>query len=471
MTIALDQYGYFKMFDVPSQREVPEAQVCLSGLLDVGLLRRTGENYLPALTLSNETLTLFAPLLASRRPRLKRISGDDEPVHLCTGLIEAPHSNADSKGMETAWLPAGGQGRDKVSAAVSCLGEMAERLSLYRLPQNRDPRIFPIRSDLEDLAAGPFFGFSPTQEHRAGNAHFAGFRLPDGKIDWNGLSEARVTVRHLATGRTAQLPAFGVLLNPLGEPGLPDFGSTLGAAVYTTFEEAVRRATWELVERDAMARAWHNRLWISGVDSGISAKYLGSYLADFLKARPRQTRFYRLETDLSAQVAVSLSCDSGGYMAALGVCAAPSFALALRSAVCEMLQSEKAQAWTTWAAQRDSARGNTPRVSRAVAYGRTTSIVEDLGLDHVPMACPASVEQVFSFETLMETCLDAGIDLWVLDATHPEIKVPCAKVVSPQLCSWEARFGKKRLYPGAVYEDPVRRSAFESAYEARPFPF
>jgi len=462
---------YHKLYIGQIEAAPPAERRCLEGLIRAGVFVRDGGIVRPDPDMFESTLELFSSLLSRYLPQLRPMEMEGCPIRFCTGLVSAPSGSGFADQNVGAWLPAGGQGQNAVAAATSCLGEMAERLSLYRDLDADDPRTFKVRDGVPDLPAGPVFGFSAGQEAQMLRRYFPGFETAEERVDWNRLAPERIRLRNLITGSAAQLPAYGVLLKPLTTEGMPDFGSTAGAAVYSSFEEAVERATWELVERDAFARAWYNRLWINRVPEDWSAQNLCKSMTAFLSKRARRTCLFQIGTDLSAHVALAISFGEGGYGGALGVAAAGSFAVAARSAVSEMLQSEQAQAWTVWAADRAQARGEPATLSAAVRYGRATSIVEDLGLDAVPLADGAALEETFSFAALLESCDAAGVDLWVFDATHPQIKVPCAKVLSPQLCSWEQRFGKRRLYPEGVFDDPVQQPVWERAYALRPFPF
>jgi len=199
------------------------------------------------------TLELFSSLLDGFLPQLRPMEMEGCPIRFCTGLVPVPAGIRPSETRGRAWVPAGGQGDSMAAAATSCLGEMAERLSLFRVLDGHDPRIFKDAEARPELPAGQFFGFSAAQEARLLERYFSGFEAAGKRVDWNGLAPERVAACNLKTETVAQLPAYGVLLQPLDHEGVVDFGSTVGTAVYSSFEEAQQRATWELVERDAFA--------------------------------------------------------------------------------------------------------------------------------------------------------------------------------------------------------------------------
>lgn len=83
----------------------------------------------------------------------------------------------------------------------------------------------------------------------------------------------------------------------------------------------------------------------------------------------------------------------------------------------------------------------------------------------------AQGRQIFPEEALLQACLDRGFDVWEFDATRPDLQIPCIKLFSPDLCTWEPRFGRKRLYQGVVDRGLRSAPASEAEFAARPFPF
>ena len=80
-----------------------------------------------------------------------------------------------------------------------------------------------------------------------------------------------------------------------------------GNAAGNTIEEAILQGFLELVERDAVAMWWYNRLSRSGVDlDSFDVPYLGN-LTKYLVERGRSLWVLDLTTDLGIPVFVALS--------------------------------------------------------------------------------------------------------------------------------------------------------------------
>ncbi|MBO6755388.1 MAG: YcaO-like family protein [Roseibium sp.] len=441
----------------------------LGDLLRVGILVRSDGGLALGNDVDLQTLRLFWPLLSEFGPRLRPVRIAGCPVHFCTGLVNAVAGAKAHEPAVSGRMASGGQGASAGLAAIACLGEMAERISLFIRPDGTDERLQSRCDTLLDLDAGAFLGFSPAQT-RALWGRIAGAELQSdgGPHEWSALSDDRVHVTHMRTGQSAQLAAFAVMLGG-GQAHPPFLGSTVGSAVHGTIEEATRRALLELAERDAIARAWYNRLWITSVPGRLVAQNMCSPLADFLEQRARVTAIFRVQTDLKVHVFAAVSHAPDGYGGAVGFAAARCVPEAMDGAVREMLQGEFSMQLTAQAAKKA---GTDPsHASKALAYGRSVRISDDLKLGEWPAAETSVLERIYGPDELIESCFDEDIDLWLFDATRSDLKMPCAKVLSPDLCSWEPRFGKRRLYPKSAFDDPAQRRSLEEAYSRRPFPF
>ncbi|MBD8889951.1 YcaO-like family protein [Roseibium litorale] len=414
-----------------------------------------------------QALQLFAPLLDALRPELFDISREAGPFVLMAAF---PGAGAQLTGVPDAAMRSvvsGGQGRDRAGAVLSCLGELAERATLLR----RHPEDFRVmaRSGRDnEPALGEVLGFSAQQEAAlaAARPFFAAAGGADGRINWNGLSDDRLPGRDLATGQPVSVPACGVFVetdrsSPFAGLGL---GSTVGAAVWRDLDGARQRALLELVERDAVARAWYNRLGITRLPDRIWSQVLGGEAAEFLQARARTTWVLTLDCDFDAHVVVALSHGEGGLEAAFGSAARLDYASAAEGAVREMIQAERSHEFARKAWEADSRKkpdGTSRPLPPSLAYGAKTDIRQDLRLEGTEVMQQVP-EQVFRPGTLLESCLSARIRLYEIDVTEPAVGIPCVKLLSPDLASWQPRFGKYRLFSGG---------GSETDFAARPFPF
>lgn len=418
------------------------------------------------------TFHLFVRLIDGFSPVLKPVRLTNCPVFFCSGLVELTKEGAGQEKSEALVIAAGGQGASEARAAVSCLGEMAERISLFAGP-GRDPRIHFAAPRQAELELGPFLGFSRRQEARL-CARYQNFNqwFQNGKLDWNQISSRRVLVSNMKDGSVAPIPSLGVLLAEEGLPVTPEngFASTSGAAVWSTREKASERALYELVERDAFAQAWYNRLGITCLNSRDFNGLVPKKISNYLLGRARNTGVYHINTNLCVQIVAAISYSNNGLGACVGVSAAGTAEEAALSAVCEMLQGEYSldlSARSYRAADSGAGRDLPP----ALAYGSRISIVDDLRLNTAPAADMAALERVHTADELEASCHDNGIELWRFDATRAELDIPCIKMLSPDLCSWQPRFGKQRLFNGAVELGLATEPGLEEDFEQRPFPF
>lgn len=445
-------------------------EAVLADLERVGLLTSEYHGPLRKMRIVDQALRLFAPVLTEYEVRLVPMDRAECPVRFCTGLAKP----ALAKGAQPAGLPgpipAGGQGDEMRNAALGCLGELAERLSLCSLG-DQDPRVFAAHNEQPEVDFRRIAGLRAQQEDAASPGGCQeDDKLRDSAVDRSEAPSRRVALRNLINGDQAQFPAFGVLFQEIERPGAgyPSIASTVGCAVWTDADGARERALLELVERDAVAQAWYNRLGITFLPPTLIGDSLPEQYVAYLNARPRQWGLYHVASDLPVPVAMAISSDKNGFRCAFGSSAGWTLASACRSAVEEMLQSENAldlmeEAFP--AGQQDV------RVPRQLAYARTRSIFEDLGLRDLPPAEKSRIIPETGYEELVAACAAQGHTIWEFDATRPDLAIPCIKLLSPDLCTPEPRFAKRRLFEGVVKRGLRACPASEAEFAARPFPF
>ncbi|GAB2205786.1 hypothetical protein ROS1_26020 [Roseibium sp. ROS1] len=195
-------------------------------------------------------------------------------------------------------------------------------------------------------------------------------------------------------------------------------------------------------------------------------------LVQYLDDQPREWELLHVDTDLPVQVVICVSHDVYGRGSAFGSSAGWDTAQACTSAIQEMLQSENAlslmdKSYPASHGTKEALRS----LPRQLAYARERVIFEDLPLQGAVATRPEVLEKTSTFESLLQGCFDREISLWEFDATRQDLAIPCIKLLSPELCSWEPRFGKKRLFDGVVERGLRDIPASEAEFAARPFPF
>ena len=442
-------------------------ETVIADLIRVGLLSWERRGNVPKLRMVDESLTLFLPLLRQYEVRLVPMSRPGCPVRFCTGIVrlEAGTGRADARS-----IPAGGQGDSAENAALGCVGELAERVSLCSLG-DRDPRVLSPGMEQPQVDFLNLIGLSKAQE--AALTQRLGEALPrnhDGRPDWSQVSGRRVELKSLTGDRRSETQSFAVLFQESeGSKGRAlSFASSVGCAVWSSAEGARERAFLELVERDAVALTWYNRLGITFLPMGFLQEILPVALVEVLEAGTRDWGLYLLHTDLAVQVVMAVSHEPDGRRCAFGSSAGWTIASACKSALQEMLQSENALDLMEGSYPVD---GGNDKIPRQLAYARTGSILKDLPLKCAEPATERGLSQVFDYETLLDSCRDRNLSVWEFNATRPDLDIPCIKLLSPDLCTWEPRFGKKRLYDSPVAWGLRTEPASEAEFAARPFPF
>ncbi len=229
-----------------------------------------------------------------------------------------------------------------------------------------------------------------------------------------------------------------------------------GCAAGNTLEEAILQGFLELVERDAFAIWWYNRLSRPGVDlEGFSDDWLAA-APGYYRDLGRDMWVLDVTADLGIPVFVALSRRIDGKTEDIiySAGAHPDPHIAALRAVCELNQC------LTWAPRPE--RGG-PRLTlddpMSLDWWRTGRLA-----DH-PWLAPASgvplrraadyrVPDTDDVRKDVERCralVEArGLEFLVLDQTRPDIGMPVARVIVPGLRHfWE------RLAPGRLYDVPV----------------
>ncbi len=232
-----------------------------------------------------------------------------------------------------------------------------------------------------------------------------------------------------------------------------------GCAAGNTIEEAIVQGFLELVERDAYAIWWYNRLQRPHVDLG---RFDDSYVRDLqnqLAETGRRLWVLDVTSDLGipAFVAITHWTQNGRENIEFGSGAHFDARIAVLRALTELNQFLSIGLMGGATGEKSSLDGVTP-----------------LRLEEHPYLTPsnaAAVEPGFGakFGQLdtreqVSTCVHlagrAGLDFLVLDQTRPDIDVPVVRVIVPGLRHFYRRFA-----PGRLYDVPVKLG-----WRERPLP-
>jgi oxazoline/thiazoline synthase len=340
-----------------------------------------------------------------------------------------------------------GGAKNRRMALASCLAEAAERYSIewrggIELARARKSSLGPCAIGLRELG---LWSRRQARNRKEWNRAVGGFSylppLPadDAEMDW-------VRVWSLTGRRWRYVPAAYCYLY---YPGDPWFADSNGCAAGNFLEEAILYGFLELVERDAVAIWWYNRLRRRAVEpDNARSSALYSRAERALTEHGRSLAVLDLTSDFGIPVFAAVSARRDGTRIAMGTSARLNAHAALGGALRELFQ-------TVVSVER------TPLVP-----GTRASIVEhaidrwirEATLGEHPYLVPENARSQSEFADLstpdirqdISFCLararDLGLEVLALDMTRPELGFPVARVIVPGMRPWWGRFAQGRLY-------------------------
>ncbi len=349
-----------------------------------------------------------------------------------------------------------GKGMSPEQARASGLCEALERFSgNYTGTESRRRGTL---ADIGDHAIDPrtVVHWSERQyaERRPDAERVGGFNIvprpydPDFELDWSPVWSLTGGVhRWLPT----QMLYFGY---PFPEEQFFAWGDSNGNAAGNTLEEAIAQGFFELVERDAVALWWYNRVRRPAVDLASFEDPYIDRLIDHYASLGREVWALDLTSDFGIPVVAAISRlidrSPEDILFAFGAHFDPRIATV--RALTELNQflpavvnvdrdgryayddPDALQWWRTATLERES--HLEPADGPATRMG-----------DWVDRSSDDSGEDVRIAQRIVE---DRGLEFLVLDQTRPDIGLPVAKVVVPGLRHFWARLG-----PGRLYDVPV----------------
>ncbi len=276
---------------------------------------------------------------------------------------------------------------------------------------------------------------------------------PDLMVDWTPLwSLTQERHKYVPT----QLVYYGAPARE-GENTFYAIGCSNGNASGNTLAEAVLQGFFELVERDAVALWWYNRLPRPGVDLATFGEPYLLELAEHYRTRyRRETWALDITSDLGipAFVAVSRRLEKPQERILFGLGCHLDARIALQRAFAEMNQmlgiadyagqdgEQPLEDHETLTWLREATLANQPYMAPdpAQPLRRFT--------DHPKQHSGDFLQDIASCRQIIEA---RGMELLVLDQTRADVGMTVVKVVVPGLRHFWARFA-----PGRLYDVPVR---------------
>jgi len=349
----------------------------------------------------------------------------------------------------------GGKGVTEVQARVSALCEALERYSgIY---SGDEYKVRGSHRALKPAAIHPneCMGFSEEQFRRRRELNAEGASrctvVPnvfdeEMEIDWTPIwSLTHERVRYLPTALCYyDHPEFrGLWCSP----------DSNGTAAGNSREEAIVQGFCELVERDAVAIWWYNRVRRRGVDlASVNEPYLNA-LEEHYRALGRDLWVLDITSDIPVTTIACLSrrLDRPVEDILLGFGAHFDPRVALLRAVTEVNQFLPAVAML-------NPDGSTRYIhfddAVSLHWWKTATVRDNPYLLPDPGVPPARWSDfgdasrddlLDDVNACVELCRRKGLEMLVLDQTRPDIELSVVKVVVPELCHFWRRFGKLRL--------------------------
>ena len=350
----------------------------------------------------------------------------------------------------------GGKGPTLIQARASALAETLERYSAAFT--GSEVQIIASYRELGERAIHPnaVMGYSDRQyrERDAWNARSSPFNSvpppldPDLPVPWTPVWSLTEQREKLLPTQFLYFP--GPTMRAAPNPPCCR-GCSNGNAAGNNLEEAVLQGFMELVERDATAIWWYNRLRRPGVDFATFGSPYFAELTAHYEALDRDLWALDLTHDLGIPMFAALSCRKGTHghiLFGLGCSLDPEVAL-LRA--CAELNQFVALAHTATASPVDD-----PETLHWLATATLESEPYLVPDPQVPLKRREDFSNAASCDLLTDIQHCQGLvearnmQMLVLDLTRADAGMAVAKVIVPGLRHFWARYA-----PGRLYEVPV----------------
>lgn len=323
---------------------------------------------------------------------------------------------------------AAGKGLTPEAARISCLAEAAERHSMAWTGD--EPHRHSSYRDLAGEAVHPsaLLQLSATQYAAAGRRP-----VPDNHpLDW-------VAARDLTNGGIRYIPTA---LCYYGHPEAQQFGvvaDSNGCAAGPTLDDAIVSGFLELVERDAVALWWYNRIARPAFPlPDLTQSPAVAALLKHLGGTGYTLSFLDLTTDLGIPVAAALVAGPDGVPRDVGFGADFSPSTAIHRAALEAGQLIATPQENVWNWLRSASQLSAP-------------YLRPLPPRRQAMASPAQEASKSRLDLCLHAARKSNVEVLVVDLTRDDPGIPVMRVVCPGLRSPWPRFG-----PGRLFDAPVR---------------
>ncbi|MEU8550497.1 TOMM precursor leader peptide-binding protein [Streptomyces roseoverticillatus] len=397
---------------------------------------------------------LVSPVTGPVTGLIKMSSGSDELHSYTAGQNFAVNMSSVADLRAGLRSMSAGKGMSDAQAKASALAEAIERYS--GLHQGDEARIVASYKDLGPKAIAPndlhLYSdrqFAERDEWNKRDSHFHRVADPfdtDAQVEWT-------PVWSLTHGEHRYLPTGTLFYGYPFRPGhVFSSADSNGNAAGTCLEDAALQGFMELVERDAVAIWWYNRLRFPGVDlDSFNEPYFTRWQERYRDLH-RETWVLDVTSDLGIPTAVAVSRRVDKPVEDILISFGSHFdmKIAVSRALTEMNQFLPAvvpmkadgsgayafpdpdqQRW--W---RTATTENQPYLNPAAGVQRSAADYHD----------PSSTDLREDLLLAQRTVEAHGMEMHILDQTRPDIGLPVVKVLVPGMRHFWPRYAAGRLY-------------------------
>jgi thiazole/oxazole-forming peptide maturase SagD family component len=361
-----------------------------------------------------------------------------------------------------------GAGTSRAQSLARCLGEAVERYSLTF--QGHEAVVWASWNQLGEELRPPAeilrpFSANQYRQREAWNRGEWGYPVilqPLGQDDMTDWSPARSLLHR----RDVLLPTQILYFGSGRRPPLYFVSDTSGCAAGESLEQAVLGALLELIERDAIAIWWYNRLLRPPANSELLETRLARPWSAYLRKLKRPFWLLDITTSLGVPVFAAVSTSSRDSHVALGFGCHPDAAEAAAKALRELSQTSQGI---------EEVRPETmPPNTMQRAFCKWSSSASPAYEAHLAPHTSALRLPYATLRTdLLSHCMQCltafGHDPLGLVLTRQEIGWPVVRVVCPKLCHPWHRLGIQRLYQEPVTSGLLPGPLSESLLNPVPY--
>ncbi|MGI9311430.1 MAG: TOMM precursor leader peptide-binding protein [bacterium] len=425
---------------------------------------------------------LVSPLTGVVTGVVRSSPPDDSWIHVYWAGSNLAIANQNFRSLSNSLrTKSAGKGRSEMQAKTSALCEALERYSgVYDGSEIHRRARFVDFAEGEAMRPNDIMLFSDKQyglRQEIASKAFRFYRLPEldfdpnAEVEWTpfwSISREKfvwiMSVQAYFSYFASEMELNKFMANP----------DSNGAASGNTISEAFVQGFMELVERDAYAIWWYNRLSYPEVDiDSFNDPFLDKLIERYRTEYHRRVWVLDITHDFGIPVFVAVSERTDKQKRDICVSAGAHFdpRIALLRAVCELNQYVSAVLFAT-----DEPSSYEYFDPECLNWWQTATLegnpylLPEKGAAKITPADYPIVERSQAEEA--RACIDAvhekGMEILVMDQTRPDIGLPVIKVLVPGMRHFWARFGPGRLYDVPVAMDKLSKPTDEQDFNPIP---